>query len=102
MAKKEVVKVVGNDLGIVGVVFGILSIVFALFQPIFGIIIGIIGLIFSLKQNKVMKNKWSKAGIILNITGMILAIVVVIAAFNFFKYISNNPEVLAQLQNAGY
>ena len=99
--KKEEKPILNNDLGIVGVVFGILSIIFALFQPISGFIIAIIGLVFSFKQNKVMRNKWSKAGIILGAIGIILSIIIVIVAFNFISSIANNPELLAQLQNVG-
>ena len=92
MARKEVVKrsVSGdNSSGIVGVVFGILSLL-TLSVP--GVVMGIVGLLFSLKQNKVMKNKWSKAGIILNILGIILGIIAIIFLYNFAI------NYLAQLQ----
>ena len=39
---------------------------------------GIIGLVFSLRQNKVNKNKWSRAGIILNIIGIIVGIIAIV------------------------
>ena len=81
-----------NSFGIAGVVFGILSI---LNLSVIGIIMGILGLIFSLKQNKIMKNKWSKAGIVLNIIGIIVGIVAVIF---LVKYAS---DYLAQITQPG-
>lgn len=93
MVKKEVQKQVrdfSNASGIVGVVFGILSIVFTLNN---GIVLGIIGLAFSLVQNKRMRNRWSRAGIVLNIIGIILGVVFIIIALTVL------PNYLAQLQN---
>lgn len=75
-----------NSFGIVGVVFGILSI---LSLSIGGVIMGIIGLIFSLKQKKVAANKWSKAGIILNIIGIIVGVIAIYFLVNYAtSYIS--------------
>ena len=91
MIKKEVSKTTTgeNGAGIVGVVFGILSVVSL---SVGGIVLGIIGLIFSFKQKKAAANKWSKAGIILNIIGIILG---VLAIYFLVNYASS---YLAQLQ----
>ncbi|MCH7568534.1 MAG: hypothetical protein IIA87_03860 [Nanoarchaeota archaeon] len=93
MVKKEVVKksvaVQENSLGVAGVVFGILSV---LSLSVGGIIMGIVGLVFSLKQSKLNKNKWSKAGIVLNIVGIILGIIAIYVLVNYAA------DILGQLQ----
>ena len=71
-----------NDLGIVAVVFGILS-VFSFSAG--GVVMGIIGLVFATKQKKKHHNKWSKAGIALNIIGIILGIIGTILIIFFFN-----------------
>ena len=81
MAKKSSDKSENNSYGLASVILGILSIVFALsvlFGSIAGLILGIIGLFFSIKQNKISKNKWSSAGMILSILGIALNIFVLI------------------------
>ena len=94
MAEKEEKKTTHSDnsFGVAGVIFGILSI---LSLSVGGIAIGIIGLIFSLRQKKIMKNQWSKSGIVLNIIGIIIGIAVVIF---LVKYAS---DYLAQITQAG-
>jgi|TARA_Y100000296_G_C5047400_1_gene193023 hypothetical protein len=83
-----------NSCGIVGVVLGIVSVVFGLFVPPFGtMVLGIVGLIFSLKQKKVSKNKWSKYGIVLNIAGIVISVLVLAA----ITYVQNNPELFNQI-----
>ena len=71
-----------NSFGIVGVVLGILSIVNLGMN---GIFIGIIGLFFGLKQKKIGQNKWSKAGIILNIIGVVLGIIIIVLLFTVLQ-----------------
>ena len=82
----------GNSFGIIGVVFGILSI---LSLSIAGIVMGIIGLIFSMKQKKVNKNNWSKTGMILNIIGIILGLIVT------YIFVNLLPDYISQLQLQG-
>ena len=84
-----------NSFGVVGVIFGILSIIFS---SAVGIALGIIGLIFSLQQKKRMKNKWSKAGVILSIIGIIIGILVFLFVL---KNILSNSELLGQIQQVG-
>ena len=79
-----------NSFGVAIVVLGILSI---LSLSVLGIILGAVGLVFSLKQKKVDKNKWSKAGMILNLIGIVLGILVIIFFFNYAS------SYLAQIQN---
>ncbi|NCO11486.1 hypothetical protein CO038_00090 [Candidatus Pacearchaeota archaeon CG_4_9_14_0_2_um_filter_39_13] len=79
-----------NSFGVASVVLGILSI---LSLSVLGIILGAVGLVFSLKQKKVDKNKWSKAGMILNLIGIVLGILVIIFFFNYAS------SYLAQIQN---
>ena len=90
MVKKGVVKT-DNSFGVSGVVLGILSISSI---SLLGVLLGVVGLIFSLKQNKKGKNKWSKAGIILNIIGIVLGVLSLILIVYFGDY-------LLQLQSAG-
>ena len=93
MAKEETERQTSNNnCGIVSVILGILSIIFALNN---GIILGIIGLIFGFQQKKKGKNKWSKAGIILNIIGIILSILILLAIIYIAKY---RPDILAQFK----
>ena len=83
MVKKEVhSRFNDNGFGIAGVVFGVLSIVNLGFN---GILIGIVGLFFGLKQKKIGQNKWSNAGIILNIIGIVLGIAIIILFFTVLK-----------------
>ena len=92
MEKKEEMEKASKDnsFGIAGVIFGILSI---LSLSVGGIIMGIIGLLFSLKQNKVMKNQWSKVGVILNILGIIIGIIATYFLYNYLsEYISQFPS----------
>lgn len=81
-----------NSFGVASVILGILSIVIS---SITGVILGFIGLIFALKQKKINKNSWSKAGMILNIIGIIIG--VILFAFALYSFLKN-PELLAQLQ----
>jgi uncharacterized BrkB/YihY/UPF0761 family membrane protein len=80
--KKEMAGV-GNEAGIVSVVFGIISIVIA---SGVGIIFGVVGLLFGMRQHKRNPTKWSKAGIVLSIIGIVLGIVVIVF---FVKYAQN-------------
>jgi hypothetical protein len=65
-------KVKGNSLGASGFTLGILSIIsFGLI----GIVISIVGFIFCFIQQKKKPTKLGKAGLIVNIAGLILSIV---------------------------
>ncbi len=90
--QKEEIKTKDNSFGTASVILGILSITFS---AAIGIIFGIIGLVFAKKQKKIMKNSWSKVGMILNIIGIILGIITFIyALITFLK----NPQFIAQFQ----
>ena len=78
-----------NSFGVASVILGVLSILSLSFG---GVIMGIIGLAFSFQQKKRNKNNWSKAGLILNIIGIILGIIAVIFLVNFAS------DYLSQLQ----
>ncbi len=90
MKKEEGMK--DNSFGVVGIVLGILGIIFSSAN---GIILGVIGLIFSMKQKKIMKNKWSSVGVILNIIAIILGVIVFVYALNS---LISNPDFLSQFQ----
>ncbi len=76
--EKEEKKSNDNNFGVASVILGIISIVFAFGINVHGTILGIIGLIFALVQRKNSKNKWASWGIILNVIGIILNILVLI------------------------
>ncbi len=91
--KREVEKVsLDNSFGVASVVLGILSI---LFTPFNGIILGIISLIFSKKQEKTNSNKWSRAGRILAVIGIILGAVLAILIIVGIKL---NPSLFSNFQ----
>jgi len=69
-----------NSFGVAGVIFGVLSI---LSLSVGGVVMGIVGLFFSLKQKKIMKNKWSNSGIVLNIIGIIVGLIAIYVLFNY-------------------
>lgn len=82
-----------SNLGIVGVVFGILSIISL---SAAGVLMGAVGLGFSIAQNKRERNGWGKAGMILNIIGIILGIVATIFLVKFFgDYVSQFQQLQA-------
>lgn len=89
MAKESVKN--SNSFGIISVNFGILSIILgALATPLLGIILGAISLIFGLRQKKISKNSWSKAGIILSVIGILISILLwVLVTTILAPYISN-------------
>ena len=74
--KKEMTEVRHHDnsAGIVGIVFGVLSVL----SGVPGILLGLIGFFFSLNQHKKAKNKWSQWGLVLNIVGFALGIILAI------------------------
>lgn len=88
MAKEEMKD---NSSGVAGVILGILGILGGGIIGWVGIVLGIIGLCFSLNQKKHGKNKWSKAGFILNIIAIALGVVAVIFGL---IYLSKHPELL--------
>lgn len=83
----------GVELGMMGVTFGILSILFSLNQPLPGIVSAIIGLTFSMKQEKVERNKWSRNGKILSIIGLVLGILMFIVTL----VLLSNPGIVSQI-----
>jgi len=90
--KKSVSKKSNNEaFGIIGLTLGIISIIF---MGNNGILVGIVGLVFSMIQQRKYPTKIGRAGVILNIIGIILAIVFVIV---FIKYLV--PVIQEQLQN---
>jgi len=99
MVIKEVSKTNENSaLGLLGWSFGILSIIFSILQPIAGALSGVVGLVLSSKQNKGSPDKWSSAGRILSIIGIIVSILILILGIIAIKYLVNDPNLLAQLQ----
>lgn len=89
--KKEEMR--DNSFGIVGVVFGILSV---LSISAVGVVLGAVGLVFSIVQNKRFKEKWGRAGIILNVIGIVLGIVAIILYIKYGDYLNQ----IQQLQGA--
>ena len=88
--KKEAV--IDNSFGVSSVILGIMAITFS---SVHALIFSIIGLVFAQKQKKLMKNKWSKYGLVLNIIGLILGILSIII---LVYQILNDPTILQQLQ----
>ncbi|MEK6818389.1 MAG: hypothetical protein AABY10_00475 [Nanoarchaeota archaeon] len=74
MKKEEVHEHKDNSFGVSSVIFSVLSVLLST-TPIQGIVLAILGLALARKQSKHLKNKWSKAGCILSIIGLILSIV---------------------------
>ncbi len=73
--KKESVSSNDNSFGIASVVFGVVSLTFAigvLFGSFAGLVLGLVGLFFALAQRKRAPNKWSKAGLVLNIISLVI------------------------------
>lgn len=78
MAEKKVIK---KDTALIGYIFGIVSIVLAFFTPVAGLIFGIIGLVQSKKQNDELSKKAKKYNILGIILNIVLAIAAIIASF---------------------
>lgn len=94
MVDKEI-KHHDNSCGVAGVILGILSI--ALFWiPIVGVVLGIVGVIFAYKQNKLMPNKWSKAGLWICWIGLILS-----ALWTIFYVVMVVQYAMNQIQPLG-
>ncbi len=81
---------VSNSSATASVVLGIMSIVLASLP---GLLLGITAFVFAVKQEKYNKNKWTKAGKVLSIIGVILSIAAIVASI----YILKNTDVLNQL-----
>lgn len=98
--KKEVKTARASDggWGIAAFVFGILSILFSLLSPLLGLLFGIMGVVGSRVQKRRGTSKLSHAGFVLSITGIILSILLFVL---LALYLQNNPDFLANLQNAG-
>jgi hypothetical protein len=71
MTEKKEIKSIGEGLGISGFTLGVLSILFA---GTAGAFISVIGGIFCFVQQRKNKTNLGKAGLILNILGLILSI----------------------------
>lgn len=82
-----------NSAAVVSVVLGILSIVLA---SLVGLILGITGLIFAIKQEKYMKNKWTRVGKILNIAGIVVSVIVIVVTAIIALNSSNIQQLLSQ------
>lgn len=80
-----------NSFGVASVVLGILSIIFASFN---GLILSVIALIFANKQRKINANKWSKAGKILGIIGLVISIALIVL---IIVGLATNPDLLSSL-----
>ncbi len=78
MAKKS------NTLGIISLILGIISIIFFL-NILIAIPAGIIGIVMSKKQDKLYKNKISKAGFITSIIGISLSVLAIILAITILS-----------------
>ncbi|MFH1607634.1 MAG: hypothetical protein ABIA78_00720 [archaeon] len=82
MAKKEEKKSKLKDstegLGIAGFILGIISIIFAANN---GIIVAVVGFILCMVQQKKSPMRLAKTGMILNIIGFILAIIIIILLY---------------------
>jgi hypothetical protein len=78
MVKKKEEKEIGEGLGISGFTLGVLSIVLVLNLAFLSSIISIIGFVFCMIQQKHNPKKLGKIGIILNIIGFVLGIIITI------------------------
>jgi uncharacterized membrane protein HdeD (DUF308 family) len=76
MPKEDNIK--DNSFGILSVTLGIISILFLGFP---GVLSGILSIVFGFMQDRVSKNKWSKAGKILGIIGIVLGILAIILSY---------------------
>jgi hypothetical protein len=80
-----------EGLGISGFTLGVIGVIFSGW---IGIIISIVGLVFCLLQQKRHKTKLGKAGVIINIIGLVLGIAIVVL------YSSVIAPLLSQLPSA--
>ncbi|MFH1290348.1 MAG: hypothetical protein ABIH92_02975 [Nanoarchaeota archaeon] len=91
--KKEVAMKSGdNSFGVASVILGLLSLLLSLALPSQGVLLGIIGLIFANRQKKLGKTRWSHAGKILSIIGIIISLVLLV----LLVWVAQNPEILTQ------
>ncbi len=79
-----------EDFSIVSYVFGIISIVMAFFNSPAGLVFGIVGLIQSKKQKTELSKKAKK----LNIIGIVLSLVLLIASVIATYYLAQNMGTL--------
>jgi hypothetical protein len=75
MTEKKESMVKGHSFGASGFTLGVLSIISL---GIFGVVMSIVGFIFCFIQQKKKPTKLGKAGLIINVTGLILSIVWII------------------------
>ena len=90
MANKKKGVTTGEAFGIIGLTLGILSIIFIGSN---GVLLALVGFTFSYIQHRRNPTKISKAGIIVNIIGFVLAIIFVVIAI---KYLA--PLIEQQMQ----
>lgn len=66
-------KPVSDGMGTASMILGVIGILFALsfFLSFFGIVVGIVGLSLAIAQRRIHKTTMSKAGLVLNIIGLI-------------------------------
>lgn len=88
----------GNSFGVSGTTLGIVGLATSLLIPIISLALCIVGLVFSIMQKKRGKNGWSKAGMILNIIGIAISVLMWVAAAYL---ISTNPEVGGLISGLG-
>lgn len=65
----------GNDTGVSLLVLGIVSVIFALWIPIVGIVLGTVSLVRVRKRNDLSGTVMAKAGKVLSIAGICIAVV---------------------------
>ncbi len=91
--KQSNIKDNDNSYGISSSTLGIVSLMLLFFFPGGSLILSTTSLIFSIKQRKISPNGWSKAGLIISIIGLVLAILTIISNI----LLSQNPEILANV-----
>lgn len=91
---------VDNSCGTAAVVLGIISIVFpcltflAFFAPFIGLALGITAFFFALAQRKAIANKWSRAGLILAIIGVVINVGILLIMLAIIAQIGMKYEEL--------
>ena len=78
-----------NSFGVLSVTLGIVSLAIMITNNLPGLLLGVLGLIFAYKQDKIAKNKWSKAGKIVGFASIIIGIISTVV---IIIYLSAHPE----------
>ena len=90
-----------NSSGIISVILGILSIVLGIgviFGSFAGLILGVISLFFAINQKKNNSNKWSKAGMVLSIIGIVINLLIFVLLITVLTKIAMQIQ---ELQSSG-